>query len=49
MVLTQAIFAIVGALAMEQGGTVANRVARERILLPAGLNDVSTIKQDQIV
>ena len=37
MVITQAVFAIIGALAMEQGGAVANKVARERVLLPAGL------------
>jgi len=34
MVYAQAVFAIVGALALEQGGAVANRVAKERILLP---------------
>lgn len=41
MVLTQALYAIVGALALEQGGAVANRVARERVLLPAGLKTQS--------
>jgi len=37
MVYAQALYAIVGALALEQGGRVANRVARERILQPIGL------------
>lgn len=32
MVYTQVLYAIVGALALEQGALVANRVARERIL-----------------
>lgn len=38
MVYAQALFAIIGALALEQGGLVANRVARERILQPIGLS-----------
>ena len=37
MVYTQAVFAIVGALALEKGGAVANKVAKERILDPLGL------------
>lgn len=37
MVYAQALYAIVGALALEQGGQVANRIARERILQPIGL------------
>lgn len=38
MVYAQALYAIVGALALEQGGQVANRIARERILQPVGLS-----------
>lgn len=38
MVYTQALFAIIGALSLEQGGSVANRVTRERILQVIGLN-----------
>jgi len=37
MVYAQALYAIIGALALEQGGQVANRIARERILQPVGL------------
>lgn len=37
MVYAQALYAIVGALALEQGALVANRVARERILQPMAL------------
>ena len=37
MVVAQSLFAIIGALALEQGGAVAAKVARERVLLPAGL------------
>ena len=35
-VLSQALYAIVGAVALQNGGEVANRVARERILNPYG-------------
>lgn len=37
MVLAQAMYAIVGAVALEQGGAVANRITRERILAHIGL------------
>ncbi|KAI4241396.1 MAG: hypothetical protein L6R40_004572 [Gallowayella cf. fulva] len=37
VVLTQALYAIVGAISLQKGGEVANRVARERILGPLGL------------
>jgi large subunit ribosomal protein L15 len=37
MVYTQAVFAIIGALALEKGGAVANQVAKERILEPLGM------------
>jgi len=33
----QAVLAIIGALSLEQGGAVASRVARERVLQPSGL------------
>lgn len=34
MVLTQAMYAIVGAIALEQGGATANKVSLERIIRP---------------
>lgn len=34
MVYAQAVFAIVGALALEKGGAVANKIAKERVLDP---------------
>ena len=37
LVTAQAIYAIVGAVALERGSEVAKRVARERILKPLGL------------
>ncbi|KAL9598630.1 MAG: hypothetical protein Q9219_004375 [cf. Caloplaca sp. 3 TL-2023] len=37
VVLTQALYAIVGAVSLQQGGEVANRVVRERVLGPLGL------------
>ena len=36
-VLAQSVYAIVGAIALERGGSEANRVVRERILSPLGL------------
>jgi hypothetical protein len=37
MVIAQATFAIIGAIALEQGGAIANQVARTRILGSRGL------------
>ena len=37
IVLTQALYAIVGAIALQKGGEVANNLVRERILDPLGL------------
>lgn len=37
MVYAQAILAVVGAIALQRGGEVANKIARERILDPLGL------------
>ncbi|KAL8754081.1 MAG: hypothetical protein Q9199_004579 [Rusavskia elegans] len=37
VILTQALYAIVGAISLQKGGEVANRIARERILAPLGL------------
>jgi len=37
LVYSQAVFAIIGALALEQGGAVANRIAKERVLIPMGM------------
>ncbi|KAL1970888.1 hypothetical protein VTN77DRAFT_2722 [Rasamsonia byssochlamydoides] len=36
-VLTQTMYAIVGAIALEKGGRVANKIAQEKILAPLGL------------
>lgn len=37
VVLAQAVYAVVGAVALRKGGDVAGRVARERVLGPLGL------------
>ncbi|EXJ93500.1 hypothetical protein A1O1_01892 [Capronia coronata CBS 617.96] len=37
LVYAQAVLAIIGALALEQGGAVANRIAKEKVLVPLGL------------
>jgi large subunit ribosomal protein L15 len=37
VVMAQAVYAVVGAIALTKGGDVAVRVARERILAPLGL------------
>ncbi len=37
MVYTQAILAILGGIALEQGAAMANRIAKERVLFPMGL------------
>jgi large subunit ribosomal protein L15 len=37
VVVAQALYAIVGAIALERGGEVANRIARERVLKPLGV------------
>jgi outer membrane receptor for ferrienterochelin and colicin len=37
MVLAQAMYAIVGAVSLEQGGAVANRITKDRILAHIGL------------
>lgn len=37
IVIQQALYAIVGAVALQRGGQVANGVVRERILSPLGL------------
>jgi len=36
-VLTTTLYAIIGAVALQKGGDVANRVARERVLKPLGI------------
>lgn len=36
MVYTQAVLAIIGGIALEQGGAMANRIAKERVLVPMG-------------
>ncbi|KAL8709537.1 MAG: hypothetical protein Q9220_005779 [cf. Caloplaca sp. 1 TL-2023] len=35
--LTQALYALVGAISLQRGGEVANRIVKERILGPLGL------------
>ena len=37
LVYSQAIFAIIGAVALEQGTAVANQIAMEKVLVPLGL------------
>jgi hypothetical protein len=37
MVLAQAMYAIVGAVSLEQGGAAANRITKDRILAHIGL------------
>jgi hypothetical protein len=37
LVLAHTMYAIIGAIALEKGGHVANKVARERVLAPLGL------------
>ena len=37
IIVSQALYAIVGAVALQKGGEVANKVVRERILDPLGL------------
>ena len=38
VVIQQALYAIVGAVALQKGGQVANDIVRERILSPLGLH-----------
>ncbi|KAK2756463.1 hypothetical protein FQN54_005356 [Arachnomyces sp. PD_36] len=42
LVLAHTMYAIIGAIAMERGGVVANQVARERILNPLGLGNTGS-------
>ena len=37
IVLVQSLYAIVGAVALQKGGEIANRIARERILNAPGV------------
>ncbi|OAP65726.1 hypothetical protein AYL99_01698 [Fonsecaea erecta] len=37
LVYSQAVLAIIGAVALEQGGAVANQIAKEKVLVPLGL------------
>ena len=39
MIHAQAMFAIIGALALEKGSAVANNIAKERILEQVGIGD----------
>ena len=38
IVVSQALYAILGAVALQKGGVVANNVVRERILGPLGIH-----------
>ena len=38
VVISQALYAIIGAVALQKGGDVANTVVRERMLNPLGLH-----------
>ena len=38
LVYTQVLYAIVGAIALQKGGEVANKMVRERILIHLGLS-----------
>ena len=40
IVLSQTLYAIVGAVSLQRGGEVANRIVKERILAPLGLKTV---------
>lgn len=42
MVYTQAVLAILGGIALEQGGAMANRIAKERVLVPMGLKPATS-------
>lgn len=37
-ILTQTMYAIIGAVALEKGGLIGNQITRERILKPLGFN-----------
>ncbi|KAJ5272542.1 hypothetical protein N7478_007667 [Penicillium angulare] len=41
LVLTHTMYAIIGAISLEKGGHIANKVAQERILEPLGIKTVS--------
>ncbi|KAJ5620943.1 hypothetical protein N7510_004927 [Penicillium lagena] len=41
LVLAHTLYAVIGALSLEQGGQVASKVAKERILAPLGIKSVS--------
>jgi dsRNA-specific ribonuclease len=44
LVYAQAILAIIGALALEQGGAVANQIAKEKVLDALGLRRRQQVK-----
>ena len=46
MVLTQAMYAIVGAIALEQGGATANKVSQERIIRP--LQGIGAARKEEL-
>lgn len=41
LVLAHTLYAVIGAISLEKGGHIANKVAQERILEPLGLKTVS--------
>lgn len=48
MVLAQAIYAIVGAVSLEQGGAAANRITKDRILAHIGLRSQGVGSSEQL-
>lgn len=41
LILAHTMYAVIGAISLEKGGHIANKVAQERILEPLGLKAVS--------
>lgn len=41
LVLAHTMYAVVGAIALEKGGYIANKIAQERILEPLGVKTIS--------
>jgi len=38
VVLTSAVYAIIGAIALQKGGFIAGQIAREKVLKPMGIS-----------
>ena len=48
MVLAQAMYAIVGAIALQQGGAAANKITQKCILVPLGLKPQLQESREQL-